>query len=318
MTDTRTLEAIESSDTDELLRIVDGHCKSRDWDALEDLRQRCREAVGRGKQLWGVDELVRYRFALEGPPARAGKVLGEGRTRFTLGPLPEVAASTKTWAELVDHLGNGPERKTVAAERTVRGETLDEVFELPGLQSWEPEYAVATYTSNTIETPAPKLPELHGLDLPGDYVVVEDLDSEAALGDLVDPWVTQSSGRSQTVSVEGGAPAAIAALGLRRVLVAELSPQQALAQMAWTAASGGAHGDRRGAAAGRYLAWWVVATLADIDWPATPDVIGEATERMEWLWFDDNSPPGGWALRLAAGDPATGLGWAISASDMAD
>lgn len=318
MTGARTLEAIEASDTDELLRIVDGHCKSRDWDALDDLRQRCQEAVGRGKQLWGVDELVRYRLALEAPPDRAARVLDEGRTRFTLGPLPEVAASTKTWAELAEHLGNGPERKTVAAERTVRGETVDEVFELPGLQSWEPQYPVATYKSDTVETPTPKLPAVQSVDLPTDCTTIDDLDSEAALNDLVEPWVTQSNGRSQTASVEGDALAAISALGPRHVFVAALSPQQAMAQMAWAAASGGAHGDRRGAAAGRYLAWWVVASLADLEWPAPPDEIKRAAERMNWLWFDDNSPPAGWALRLAVADPGLGLAWAISASDIAD
>jgi hypothetical protein len=177
---------------------------------------------------------------------------------------------------------------------------------------------VATYKANTIETPAPKLPALQKVDLPKDYTVMDDVDSEAALNDLVEPWVTQSNGRSQTASVEGGALAAIAALGPRQVLVAELSPRQALAHMAWAAASGGAHGDRRGAAAGRYLAWWVVASLADIEWPAPPDEIRNAAERMRWLWFDDKSPPGGWALRLAVADLDLGLAWSVSASDIAD
>ncbi len=318
MTDKRTIEAIESSDTDELLRIVDGYCKSRDWPALGDLRDRCREALGRGKQLWGVDEHVRYRLALEAPAEWAAKVLDEGRTRFTLGPLPEVAASTKSWEELVPYLGHGPERKTVAAERTIRGDTVTEDFDLPPLQPWEPVYSVATYKSNKIDTPAPKLPPLHTVDLPSEYRRFDDLDSEAALNDLVDPWVVQSNGRSQTVSVEGDALSAISALGLRRALVTELSPAEALAHMAWAAASGGAHGQRRGAAAGRYTSWWVVSTLADLEWPCPADQIETALKRMRWYWFDDNSPEGGWALRLAIEDPELGLAWAISATDIAD
>lgn len=318
MTDKRTIEAIEASDTDELLRIVDGHCKARDWTALGDLRDRCREALSRGKQLWGVDEHVRYRLALEAPAEWAAKVVDEGRTRFTLGPLPEVAASTKSWRELAPYLGHGPERKTIAAERTVRGELVNEEFELPPLQPWEPTYSVATYKSDKIETPSPKLPSPRAADLPSDFNQFDDFDSEAALNDLVDPWVSQSNGRSQTVSVEGDALAAIAALGLRKVLVTELDPQAALAHMAWAAASGGAHGQRRGAAAGRYMAWWVISTLADLEWPCPADQIEEAVTRMRWYWFDDNSPEGGWALRLAIEDPGLGLAWAISATDIAD
>jgi hypothetical protein len=42
--------------------------------------------------------------------------------------------------------------------------------------------------------------------------------------------------------------------------------------MAWAAASGGAHGPRPGAAAGRFAAWWAAATLTDLhaDWPPDP------------------------------------------------
>ena len=87
--------------------------------------------------------------------------------------------------------------------------------------------------------------------------------------------------------------------------------------MGWAAASGGAHGRRRGAAAGRYLAWWVVASLADLDWPAEPDVLRTGLESMTWHWFDDGSPDTGWVLRLAIAGPELGLAWAISATDQA-
>lgn len=318
MTDARTLEAIEASDTDQLLRIVDGHCKTRDWDALDDIRMRCREAVSRGKQLWAVDEHVRYRIALEAPPERAGAVLGEGRARFALGPLSEVAASNNTWSALSPHLPAGPERLTVAAERIIRGDEVDEVIDLPGLQPWEPQYPTARYKSDRIEAPQPKLPGLRGADLPKDVVRVNDDESEAALNDLIEPWIDQSNGRSQTVSVEGGCLDAISALGPPQVQIADLKAEEALAQMAWAAASGGAHGERRGAAAGRYLAWWAVASIADLGWPAEAGRVGEAARRMSWMWFDDYSPPGGWAFRLAAADPELGIAWAITASDLAD
>ncbi len=318
MTDQRTLDAIEASDTDQLLRIIDGHCKSRDWNALDDIRMRCQEAVRRGKQLWGVDEHVRYRIALEAPPDRAGIVLGEGRARFALGPLSEVAASNNTWGDLAPHLPAGPERLTVAAERIIRGDDVDETVELPRLQPWEPTYATAQYKSDRVETPQPKLPPLRAVDLPTAVVRFDDHETEAALNDLVEPWIDQSNGRSQTASVEGGCLEAIAALGPPRVQVGDLDPAQAMSQMAWAAASGGAHGKRRGAAAGRYLAWWAVATMADLDWPAPPDRVGEAVQRMTWMWFDDFSPPGGWAFRLAVADPELSVAWAISASDAPD
>lgn len=318
MTDQRTLEAIEASDSDQLLRIVDGHCKTRDWDALDDIRMRCQEAVGRGKQLWAVDAHIRYRIALEAPPERVGVVLGEGRARFALGPLSEVAASNNTWDELAPHLPAGPERLTVAAERIIRGDEVDEEIDLPGLQSWEPTYPTARYKSDRVETPQPKLPAFRDTDLPNGVTRFDDDESEAALNDLIEPWIDQSNGRSQTASVEGGCLEAIAALGPPRVRVTDLDHKQALAQMAWAASSGGSHGDRRGAAAGRYLVWWAVATIADLDWPTQADLVGQAAQRMTWMWFDDFSPPGGWAFRLAVADPDLGIAWAISASDAAD
>ena len=44
---------IESSDLDGLVRFVDGLVASRDWDGIKVMRDRCREAVERGKQVWG-------------------------------------------------------------------------------------------------------------------------------------------------------------------------------------------------------------------------------------------------------------------------
>jgi hypothetical protein len=318
LTDSRTIKAIEASDTDELIRIVDGLCKARDWDALVQLRGRCQEAVTRGKQLWGVDEHIRYRLALEAPAPWAAAVVAEGRTRFTPGPLPEVAASTKTWAEMATHLPPGPERMTFAAERIVRGDTPDEQGPLPAIQEWEPEYPLATYKANKVETPRPKLPPRVSTELPGDVTVIDDPESESALTDLVEPWIDQSNGRCQTVSVEGGALEAIAALGLPAAGIARLDTSEAMAHMAWAAASGGAHGQRRGAAAGRYMAWWVVASVSDLDWPAEPGNVAKEAEHINWYWFDDDSPPGGWELRLALEDPELNLGWAISANDIAD
>jgi hypothetical protein len=318
LNNSRALEAIEASDTDELIRVVDGYCAAKSWDDLVELRARCREAVGRGKQVWGVEEHIRYRLALEAPPEYAGPVVSEGHSRFTLGPLPEVAASTKTFAEMDGRLSPGPARDTFAAERVVRGEQIDiPIPDLPSrLQDWEPQYPIATYKPDKVEAPAPPLPELTDTTLPTEFETIDDPHSTGALGDLVEPWTDQSNGRCQTTSVAGNHLAAIRSLGLARARAARLEPSLALAWMSWAAASGGAHGRRRGVAAGRYMAWWAVATLADLDWPASPEAIRDALENMQWFWFDDGSPDVGWVLRLAVHDPVQDMSWAIVAVDI--
>ena len=305
---------------DELLRIVDGYCEIAGWNELVDLRMRCQEAVTRGKQLWGVDEHIRYRLALEAPGSFAGPVLTEGAARFALGPLPEVASSTKTWSDLEPHVEPGPERATFAAERATRGEhDVGDIADLPRrLQAWEPSYRLATYKSDKVEAPSPSPPKTHQVDLGNDPVVVDDHDSEGALADLVQAWTTESNGRCETVTVEGSATDAMRALGLSQGSMTRLQADEAFAWMAWAGASGGAHGRRRGAAAGRYGAWWVVAMLCDLDWPPNPPEFADAVDRLDFYWFDDGAPGTGWQLRLAIEDPSTGLAWAVSAVDSAD
>lgn len=313
----RAIDAIEVSDVDELIRVIDGLCESEQWDRLVELKQRCREAVGRAKQLWGVEEHIRYRLALEAPGPWAGDVLNEGVARFTLGPLPEVAASTKTWSDLEPHLDNGPWRAVTAGERTVRGDSDTEgVTDLPDrLMSWEPDYPVATYKSDKVEAPSPDPADVGEVDLPDTVVTVDDPQSEGALFDLVQPWVTESSGRYEVSTVDGDARAAIRALGLTRARMGKLTAEEAMRWMAWAGASGGAHGRRRGAAAGRFGVWWAMATLCDLDWPPDPEAVGQAVERLRYYWFDDGSPGTGWELRLAIEDPSNGLAWAVAAVD---
>jgi hypothetical protein len=94
--------------------------------------------------------------------------------------------------------------------------------------------------------------------------------------------------------------------------------EEALAAMAWTGASGGAHGRRRGTAAGRFAAWWVVAALAGLldRWPLSPTEVGEAACRLGWYRWHEAGASTGWALRLAVDDP-TGRAWALRATDHA-
>ena len=108
--------------------------------------------------------------------------------------------------------------------------------------------------------------------------VIDDPDVTLAVRQLIEPWTTSSNGRAEIVAVEGTADAAVAALGVTGARLARITPSLAMAWLAWAGASGGAHGRRRGAAIGRFGAWWTVAALADLAdaWPVEPDEIGEA------------------------------------------
>ena len=94
-------------------------------------------------------------------------------------------------------------------------------------------------------------------------------------------------------------------------------PVDALAWLAWAGASGGAYGRRRGAAAGRFGALWLVAAFGDAldDWP--PDDLGDVVASMRWWWWDAHEPVTGWQLQLTVEDPTEGVAWAISARDAA-
>lgn len=308
-------ELIAGNDLDELVREVDRRTDARDWDGLDRLRRRCRAALDRGLQLWPAATLAEYRLALRAPGAWAAVTAAEGSGRFALGPLPEVAASTHTWAELAPHLAAGPAAGVCAHERVVRGETLTEagvpfadVFGVPlALEPWEPEWPVATYGDNEVHAPRPRLPALAGRRLPAPGRPVDDTGAEVVLGAVVEPWVSQSNGRVEVACVEGGALAAVAALGVERARVAEVERGGALAQIAWAAASGGAHGRRRGAAAGRDLAWATVEALGD----------GRAAGRLRWfVWSPgEGDEEVGWNLHLAMEDPDRGRAWALAAED---
>jgi len=318
----RTHDAIEGSDTDELIRIIDGHVTARNWDALVSLRTLLTEALTRGRQLWGVDQHIRYRLALEGPPEEAARAVIEGPARFALGPLTEVVANRHTFQDLEPFLPPGPERSLVAHERVLAGERIDSsavdltVIELPlSLARWEPIYSRPEYKSDRVESHPPDLPPMDGLAVPDHADQIDDPEATNALLALVAPWVEESNGRAQAVATEGEAGDAIRALGATRVQHCRLSVPQAMAWMAWAAGSGGARGRRRGGAAGRFAAWWAASTLAGLDWPSEPDDLGGAAAELQWFAWSDLAAPTGWNLNLAIEDPIEGLSWAISAVD---
>ncbi|MBN2114432.1 MAG: hypothetical protein JW785_09935 [Acidimicrobiia bacterium] len=318
-----TAEAVGRGDLDRLVRLVSDLCAAGDWEGVVLLRDRARAALERGLQLWPAAEYAEYRLALEAPGPYAGTVVVEGAGRFALGPLWEVAASTHAWEELAPHLPPGPARALAAQERVVRGEDLSAapgvdraVLDLPAvLQAWEPRYPVAVFHADKADFPGPMPPALRPvhLPLPGDFV--EDDETVEALLDLARPWAEQSNGRVQAVLVEGRAEAAVAALGQRSVLAAEVGGVWALAAMTWAAASGGAYGRRRGTAAGRGAAWWALATVADLEWPPDPADLGGALAAMRWLAWEPPEFSMGWGLHLAGELPGEGLAFAVAASD---
>jgi hypothetical protein len=264
-------------------------------------------------------------LALLATPEHVAAVLDETdglSGRFTIGPLTEVAAQHHTWDELRSVLDLGPRAAFVAHERVLRGERIEvedlpDVLDLPlELHDWEPDYPLAVYSDGGAEFPMPDLPDSWTDVTPVRGELLDD-DVELAVRQLVEPWLTGSNGHAEVVCVEGDVAEALGALGLQRARVARLEPSDALAWLAWAGASGGAHGRRRGAASGRFGAWWTLAALGDLldDWPVPPDELGELAAELRWYRWDAYEPAMGWQLQLAVEDPDDDVAWAILARD---
>ena len=319
--------AVERGDVDELIRLVDSLCATREWDRLVELRDRCEQAIARGRQLWPVAAHAEYRLALEAPGRFAAIVLVEGAGRFAPGPLPEVAASTHEWADLAPHVPPGPPAVLAAHERVVRGEDLTgqrlpgpPVLDLPlRLAGWEPEYYLAHYRHDGVDLPGPPPPALEAVDVRAPAPSGSHDPATDALLDAVRAWTEGSEGRAEAVAVHGDALAAVAGLGCDRVRIAEVSPAEALRSLAWAGASGGAHARRPGAAAGRFAAWWAGAALTGLleEWPVDPATLGDALTRLRWYVWDSGGAATGWGLHLAIEDPSSGRSWAVAAIDIA-
>jgi hypothetical protein len=323
-------DLLHAVDLDGLVRLIDDRSATRDWPGLLRVRDRARQALTTGRQVWPAATLAEYRLALHGPPELVAVVLDEGDElagRFTIGPLTEVAAQHHPWAALAPLLRPGPRAAIVAHERVLRGEDVG-TPDLPGvidvpwtLQPWEPAYALATYADHDAAFPVPDLPARWEPVAPRPGAERLDDDVDLAVRQLVQPWTTASNGRVDVVAVEGDRLDALGALGLRRARVGRVTAGEALAWVGWAGASGGAHGRRQGAAAGRFGAWWLLAALGDLldDWP-TPvdplaDELGALARELRWWRWDAHEPTGGWVLQLVVEDPHDGLAWAFSCRD---
>jgi hypothetical protein len=134
---------------------------------------------------------------------------------------------------------------------------------------------------------------------------------------LVGAWTTSSNGTLQAGAARGDETHALASLDIASATLRALQPAQALSLLAWAGASGGAFGRRRGAAAGRDSAWWLLGALSgrSDQWPLASDEIGDVLHSLKWSWFDADESPTGWQLQLVIVDEQRGLSWAINARD---
>ncbi len=327
-------ELVQRADLDGLVRMVDSLCAGKQWDELADLRDRSRNAVLTGRQLWPAATLAEYRLALWAPAEWAAQMLDESSGRFTIGPLTEVAAQHHTYEALASHLDSGPRAGFVAHERALRGETIPadapNPLEIPlVLQKWEPQYCLATYSDEGVDAPSPTLPtadRFRVMKPKAKIARVDDVSVTLAVRQLLDTWTAASDGKVEVVCVEGNAAAAISALAadphvdrphVDRPHLAELTAAEALAWIAWAGASGGAHGRRRGAAAGRFGAWWLLAALGDLldEWPVQPGQLHTVADELGWFWWHGGNLASGWSVQLAVEDKDEGYAWAISAHD---
>jgi hypothetical protein len=313
------------SPPDEYFRTIDALCAARDWDGLLLFRDETRAQVGR-RSLTSIAALCEYRLVLLAPARLAVSVVNDNTGFASVGPLAEVLAQNHSWADVMPYLEHARIASLVAHERVLRGDDLRSTADLDRseldmplvLQQWESSYATALYQPEQAEFPQPapsSFSPVSRLPRPGE--AIGDPHVVDAFKDLVWPWTSQSNGKVNIVTAEGDHLNAIASLGVSRARLAEVSFEQAMAWMVWAGASGGAMGDRRGNAMGRFYAWHCVAALAGVseEWPIDPIEMGEIGEGLHWYLWDVDERGIGWQLRLAVYDDVEELGLAISATD---
>ncbi len=315
-------ELIHRADLDGLVRYVDDTCAAHDWEHLVTVRNDARAAVSSGRQLWPIATLANYRLALWSPPTTAARALDDTARTFMPGPVSEILAVHHDWSSLAPFLGEGHDRSLFAYERALRGDYIDDheftALDIPfAVQPWEPTYCVATYSDNGGSFPTPDVPtEFHTVDSTRS-TEIDDVDTRNAFRELVEPWTAHSNGRADFACVEGSPENALHALGIPCAQLFELDHRTAIQWLAWAGASGGAHGKRRGAATGRFGAWWLLSHIIGIgdEWPNDPHELGSIATSLRYWWWDTNEPRTGWEIRLIIEDESEGVTCALSAHD---
>ena len=318
MTSFRTL--IDHGDVDGLVRFVDGLTSSRGWDELFDLRMAARAAANSGRQVWPAATLADYRLALHAPAHLAARVLDDAG-RFTLGPLTEVVAQHHTFDELLPHLDYGPTQAYVAHERAIRGERIDaDVFPAleipPRLGSWEPTYLLPIYRDADVETPSPDVSSSWTSQDRRDGELTSAPDVSEAFRLLIEPW-THAGAVTWSVASANSIDAAITSLAQSEARTSPLALSDALTSLVWAGASGGPNGRRRGNAAGRYNAWWLLAAITGglDEWPPDSDDLGSRLETLTWWAWDSGQHRRGWSFGIAVHDSTIDRAWAFDAHE---
>ena len=318
MTSFRTL--IDHGDVDGLVRYVDGLTSSRGWDELFDLRTAARAAANSGRQVWPAATLADYRLALHAPAHLAARVLDDAG-RFTLGPLTEVVAQHHTFDELLPHLDYGPTQAYVAHERAIRGERIDaDVFPAleipPRLGSWEPTYLLPIYRDADVETPSPDVSSSWTSQGRRDGELTSAPDVSEAFRLLIEPW-THEGTVTWSVASANSIDAAITSLAQSEARTSPLSLSDALTSLVWAGASGGPNGRRRGNAAGRYNAWWLLAAITGglDEWPPDSDDLGSRLETLTWWAWDSGQHRRGWSFGIVVHDSTIDRAWAFDAHE---
>lgn len=322
---------IDRADLDGLIRLIDASCESRNWADVLTTRDMCRSATRTGRQVWPIATLCEYRLALHAPAQWACRVVGDDASQFSIGPLTEVIAQNHSWSEIGALLSHGPHREIVAHERAIRGESIDStdlnpaILDLPfHLCDWEPEYIGATYSDDGVTAPCPTDTWVHDWSTTSasenPIVRIEDEETESALRSLLEPWTAASAGRAHCLVVEGGLESLTAAMDRTSLHCARLTSQQALNWLAWCGASAGAHGRRRGSAAGRFNAWWTLAALGDLDWDEANTngtlsfELDRLAARIEWFRIESDRRHS-FELSLAAVDETENLAFGLFGHD---
>lgn len=339
------------------MREADRLATGERWDEIVALREACLAATEEsGRQLWGPARYAAYRIALEGPAALAAAMLEPGVVRFGLGPLTEVVAQYHAFADLAPHL-DATLLPVVAQERILRGEDLRDEIDLADedppavLQPFEPVYTVPLYraqervdgsfvpsTPGLADAPWRAAPSSAG---PSGDSAERALERAAvpsraralvrALEEGVAVWEAQSSADVVTaataaVTTAAAVPDPAAAperaavlLGRDGIAWRPLSVADLFGLVAFAAASGGVRGRRRGGAAGRAHAWWLVRTAVGMT-DATAASIDDLEFALEDLRLLELRSTGeaAWRLEVAIGHPEGEWAVGLSALDRED
>ena len=305
------------NDPDELVRFVDRLTDGGDWDGLV-----ATAAAPAGRRRPPGASCGRWRrwpstaWPCGHPASGRPRVLTDDAGWFALGPLSEVAASTHPWAELAPWLEPGPDRRL---RRPGAGRCAARTCATPtptpptcsSCRSCSSRGRARTRWPTTATTGPRSIRRrrplaagrraLPGADAAADRRRRRRRGPGRAGRPLGPPLRRPGRGRaaSRATTAPPSPPSACPGPGWPRS-----TSGQALAWMAWGAASGGAHGRRRGGAAGRFGAWWAATALAGLEWPPEPGALGAVAGELRWFWWDPYEPP----HRLAAPPRRVGPG----------